>query len=357
MDYGSESMTSKDLLWRGGERNAQMDAARAAGGGMDLAGFDPNKTVDYSQAATGTQATAPPPPSGQSLPGGPGDVKQPPTAPDPNDPFVAQGGGVNINGNWFPKDHPGAIEWMKNNPQAGAPKPGPTEPQPPAAPPTTTPQPATPSPTINDDQKIYRDALLAGMKVDENVTVNDPAIKAQLDPMKAAAERAMRQDVRGGAEAAFADGQDFGAPEKVAAMERMGNQQGMMAAELVGRETQAKRDRIDNYLKEFGASLDTDKKLALQKEMQKLDLDLKKYLGDRDFELGKGDQDIRLKGLDQTGRLGDRELTIREKLGMGGLNNDLQRMLIGDRQFRDRLGFDIGATEADLNRRAMLDSM
>lgn len=46
----------------------------------------------------------------------------PPREPDPNDPFTAMGGGVNVNGQWLPKDHPLAQPYLtgQDTPTAGA---------------------------------------------------------------------------------------------------------------------------------------------------------------------------------------------------------------------------------------------
>jgi len=86
-----------------------------------------------------------------------------------------------------------------------------------------------------------------------------------------------------------------------------------------------------------------------------------KYQTDRGFDMDKlrldADSFIRRLGLEQTGTLANRELDIRDKLGMAGMNAEMTRMLLQDRQFRDRLGFDISKWQADMNREATLSQM
>lgn len=379
--YAAPELNATDAL-------AQKRPAPAnSGGPQDLAGAlggrDEAITRDYN-LATGTSGSVAPPidrqTNSQMLPGSTaGDVKPGPTlappqqgtpgapgsTPNPGqtpDPFAAQGGGVNINGNWFPKDHPGAIEWMKNNPQAapGAPAPGPattpppTEPQPPSNAPTVPP-PGAGTPAESTEQ--FNTALRGLMGTKEVADVKDPVIAAQLDPMRAEAERAMRGEVREGAEAAFAGGQDFGAPETVAARERQGNKVGLAAADLVGRETMANREKILNGLKLYGDRMSQEQRNALEEKLATMDINLKKYLGDKDFELGKGDQDLKRQGLEDARTLGGRELDIKDRLGMGDLNIRSILAQLQNQQFNKRFGLDVGMAEQDANDRAMRAAM
>lgn len=199
---------------------------------------------------------------------------------------------------------------------------------------------------------MYRNTLINQMAQQEVPDVNDAAIKAQLDPMRAEAERAMRGDIRSEAEAAFASDQDFGAPEKVAAQERAGQQVGLKAADLVGRELTARRDQIKSALAQFGDTMEADQKRALEEKLRKMEDATKRYGIDTDRDVAKSDQDIKRYGIDKTTALGEKDISVREKLGMGGLNNDMIRNLMQDRQWRERMGFDYGMAEADLNERA-----
>lgn len=231
----------------------------------------------------------------------------------------------------------------------------------------------------SNQQKMLRDALIAQMTQSKDVSVNDPNIKAQLDPYAAAQERARKEEVSRGAEQAFAGGQDYGSPERMAAAERSGQATGLRASDLVGREIQSKRDEIQKALTEFGGMMSEDQKNALQRRAQDLDAQLKregigadvyktnksydieKYKTDRGFDMDKmrldADTIIKQAGLKQTGDLGNRELDIRDKLGMAGMNAQMTSMLLNDKQFRQKLGLDAGIAEADLNRQALSSLM
>lgn len=216
---------------------------------------------------------------------------------------------------------------------------------------STTPTAAPVTNTANQGgQDVYRNALIAQMAQDEVPDINDKAIKAQLDPARAEATRMMRGDIRSEAEAAFAGDQDFGAPERVAAQERAGNQIGLKAADIMGRELTARRAQIESALKEFGSTMEADQRRALELKLAQIKDATDRYGIDKDY-------DVRKEGIAQTGRLGGRELDIREKLGLGGLNIDLINTMMGNQQANNRLGFDIGSKEADLNERAMRAAM
>lgn len=104
-----------------------------------------------------------------------------------------------------------------------------------------------------------------------------------------------------------------------------------------------------------------DQQAVLERYKTDKTFDMSKYQTDRGFDMDKlrldADTMIRQLGLTQTGTLANRELDIRDKLGMAGLNAEMTRMLLQDRQFRDRLGFDISAWQADQNRLALLQQM
>lgn len=310
-------------------------------------------------------------------------------------------------------------------------------------PPITNPGPGIPPPVnpMDEAARMRRQALIDQMTQGTGVSVDDPNIKQQLDPYAAAMERARREEVNRGAESAFANGQDFGSPEAMAAAERAGQQVGLKGSELVGQELTAKRAEIQHALDSLGQDASEDQKNQLTMKLAELDAQLKregygvetaegaaerasreaiakqendtkikaldsetgwrtyiadleakskaqalaeggrqadqqaileryktdksfdasKYQTDRGFDMDKlrldADTLIRNLGLQQTGTLANRELDIRDKLGMAGLNAEMTRMLLQDRQFRDRLGFDISAWQADQNRQALLSQM
>lgn len=185
-------------------------------------------------------------------------------------------------------------------------------------------------------QDVMRNALIAQMSQDQVPTVDDPAIQAQLNPYAAAMERARRDEVRAGAEEAFGGGQDYGSPEKMAASERAGQKTGLFASQLVGKEMSDRRQQISDALSKFGGLLSQDQSAALQREMAKLDAQLKR------------------EGMAQTGELGRGDLSLRDRLGTQSNGIDLLRTLFGHQEFGQDLGFRIGANEGDMNYKAMM---
>lgn len=303
--------------------------------------YDPNKMLKAY-----TTNAAPPPAQGG---GGGGDMT----------PAQAEAAGVG----WVPANHslygtkgfvgyqdPGAANQV---PAQGAPAPStPNIPQTSVASPTQQDQAAasqTMSPTPGaapaentsnqGGQDVFRNALISQMTANPIPTVDDPAIAAQLSPFAAAQDRARRDEVRAGAESAFAGGQDYGNPEKMAAAERAGQSVGLRASDLVGKELGARRQQIQQALTQFGGTISDDQRRALEKRAQDLD------------------NQIRTQGLAQTGQLGNRELDIRNQLGMGGLNIEMIRAMNQDKQFGQDLGFRIGDAQARYNNAALQQVM
>lgn len=178
--------------------------------------------------------------------------------------------------------------------------------------------------TNQGSQDLYRNTLIQQMTQDATPDVNDPTIQAQLAPAQAAIERARRDEVNAGAEKAFAGGQDYTGTERLAASERAGQQSGLMAADLVGRELQARRSQISDALTKMGNTISDDQRRALEDKLQTLDAT------------------IRQKGLD-----------VQRELGLGDLNLRGIGQQLQNQQFDKRLGFDIGSEQARLNAEAL----
>ncbi len=317
-------------------------------------------------------------------PGGAGTTVAAPVAPPPPLPTTPERAATPSLGPLVADPATGAASHDPTIPDVNMPvtEPSPWEPQTPpvapppvsAPPPVVPPTPVTPGAVTPAGTDIFRDALIKQMGQNEIPSVNDAAIKAQLDPFAAAQTRAMRDEIRSGAEGAFADDQDFGVPERVAAAERAGQNTGLKAADLVGRELTARRQQISDALGKYGDQLSAEQQRQLTAKLAEIDatlksrglditesqgnrgldlnekeLELKKYLGDKDIGIQLSDQDIRKLALTQTGQLGNRELDIRDKLGTMGLNSDMIRTLLADAQFRLQFGLDVGKTQAGLN--------
>lgn len=358
---------AKDLKWRG-----PVAPPPGAASGPNMMKDDPSLSpvlmMDTgNKANAGSAAPQPPPAPGAPPPAAPASAPPAPgaAASAPMTPAQAAAQGIG----WVPQNHqlygtkgfvgyqdPGAANQTPapSGPGAGAPG----TPPPPAVPGAATPgspqsptqqaqaaaaqtNSATPgaAPTENTTnqggQDVMRNALISQMTSNPIPDVNDPSIQAQLNPFAAAQTRAQRDEVRAGAESAFAGGQSYGNPEKMAAAERAGQATGLRASDLVGQELGARRQQIQQALQQFGSMISDDQRRALEKRGQDIDAQ------------------IRQASLTQTGQLGNRELDIRDKIGMGGLNVDLIKTQNQNTQFGQDLGFRVGATQAQLNNQAL----
>lgn len=188
--------------------------------------------------------------------------------------------------------------------------------------------------TNQGTQDVLRNKYL--QQVTQGTTIdaqNDPNIRQQSDAFAAAQERARRDQASDIAEK-FAGSNQTGAQNVEQRMlnERAAQGRASFEADLVGRELQNRRDEINNAMQQLGGMLTGDQERAMQKELANIDAQLKRA------------------GID----LGSKELGLKEKLGMGGLNVDLARLLLQNKQFGQDLGFRIGDREATLNQQALL---
>lgn len=122
-----------------------------------------------------------------------------------------------------------------------------------------------------------------------------------------------------------------------------------------------KQRTLQTKLAELSAATQ-EKGFKLQKELGDLQALLTRE--GRTFEGGENEKNrlleqslaaldaaIKRESLAQTGQLGSQDLALREKLGMGGLNVDLFRALLGDVQFNKDLAGRLGISEAELELR------
>lgn len=196
--------------------------------------------------------------------------------------------------------------------------------------------PPTQNTTNAGSQVSYRDALIQQMNQNPVPSRNDEAVRAQVDPYRAAIDRQVRGQIRDEAESNFGAGQDFGTPERLAAAERGGQASGLFESQVVGREIQARRQQIQQALGMFGESLSDDQRRALQKQLADLDAQLRR------------------EGLSTQSGLGMADIGLRRELGTGSLSNQLLGLLLNNQQFGDRLGLDAALAQAGLNRDALL---
>lgn len=195
-----------------------------------------------------------------------------------------------------------------------------------------TPGAAPTGPTSNQGtQDVVRNSYLQQATQGTNVDRNDPVIRQQSDAYAAGVERQRRQYLAEQAEKGgpYATGAMRGQERATAA--QAGQQIGSFEAQLVGRELDYKRKEILNALDQLGNMVNTDQGMALQRELARLDAQMKE-LGIRS---GEG--------------IAGQELGLKRDLGFGGLNLDLMRLLSQDRQFSDDLGLRIALAEQSGN--------
>lgn len=203
---------------------------------------------------------------------------------------------------------------------------------------------ATPTPTTTNQgtQDVVRNSYLQQATQGTAINRNDPNFKQQTDAFGATQDRARGQYASEAAERLSAKGLgNSGAmqQEQRLADERAATAKGGFEAQLVGRELENRRNEIQQSLGNLRGMISGDQQLALQKELAQLDAQLKQA------------------GIDQSGSLGAQELALKNKLGTGGLNIDLMRLLQQGQQFGDTMGFNVADRTAHWNNVALQNLM
>jgi hypothetical protein len=229
-----------------------------------------------------------------------------------------------------------------------------------------------------------------------SVSTTDPAVAAQSQAFRAAAERSALKNRAGLMEQASAQG--IADTEATRAQGRAIEQQtgqaiGANDAALIGQEIQARRGllqqaldmanqqgmqqeandlqrqiaNLDAVLKSRGLDL-TQSAQTLERDLATLDVNAKQYLADLDAQLRREgystqerlaqlDAKIREMGITSQQTLGTLELALRDKLGTGELNLGFLSTLLQNQQVNNKLGFDIGQWQSILNRDSLLAAM
>lgn len=263
----------------------------------------------------------------------------PPASPDP---FAAMGGGVQVNGGWVPKNHPLAQ-------QAGAPPTG-TPGGAPGAPPAAGGQPtnlsgvlggsATPGATNTGQPTTVAGAFqqaLINRLTPQDITSQNPAIKGTIAANRNAESRGLQKTQQMLAERAASTGQagGFETGLRQAAGESAGRQGAFEGNALFGLHQQQQND-LTNALA-LGGGLLSDQQ---RQDLQRYGIDL--------------DATLRREGLAQSGQLGNRELDIRNTLGLGQLDLGRAGLAQNESQFGRSLGAQLGLGQANLNQQALL---
>jgi hypothetical protein len=273
-------------------------------------------------------------------------------AANPNDPFAAMGGGVQLaGGQWVPANHPlaagktptaptgttatnTATTPAANIPATGAAT-GVGQQATNAQTYSATPAAAPTNNTTNQGvQDVTRNTYLR-LATQGPVDRNNPNVRAQADAYGANVERARRQSVNEAAERMGPYASGALDNERRLSFERAGQATGTFESELVGREIQNQRQEVMQALGAMGGMISDDQRRALEERLADLDAALRR------------------EGLGAQTALGNRDLDIRDRLGQGDLNLRGLIAALQNRQFGQDLGFRIGATEAELNNSAL----
>jgi hypothetical protein len=240
-------------------------------------------------------------------------------------------------GNDFPSLPPGATPPPGYyDPQSGKTAPGgpgaaaaPTTPGAPAGAPAAPTDPNAPPTTVND---AFKKALLDKLNKPIGIDPNDPVIKGQTDAFSLAQTRAAQRDREAMAGRAAATGQlsdtasGGGFNDALSNLaQQQGESEANFNANLSGQELNKQRDDLYRYMALAGNQLSGEESRALQDKLAQLDAQ------------------IRREGIAQQGQLGNADISLRDKLGSGGLNLNLLQLLLGNQQF--------GQAEAGTNAR------
>jgi hypothetical protein len=199
----------------------------------------------------------------------------------------------------------------------------------------------TPYTTNAGAQDALRNTLMDRMtQSPDSVDMNNPVLRQQVDTFNAAAERARRDASADSAEANAGPVTGAGAGAQ-SNEQRLINEKTQQAragfeTQLAASELQNQRDEISNALESMKGLITGDQERALQDKLGQLDAQIKQA------------------GISSSERLGMADIGLKNKLGMAGLNLDLQKMLLQNKQFNNQLGFDASNAAAGYNQRALL---
>lgn len=242
-----------------------------------------------------------------------------------------------------------------------------------------------------------RQALMGLLGQDVNAaSTTDADIAPQSQAYAAAVQRQAGQQraelaERSAAEGTLNSGAFQGGTQAIS--QQAGQSIGANDASLIGQKLDARRQQLQqaiqvsssmgmaeetNNLQRQLANLDAQLKTrdqnisvagqGLQRDLANLDTNTKTYLAQLDAQLTREgrSQDERLAimqnelqryGINANVQLGELDNALKRELGTGQLNLGLLQTLLQNNQVNNRLGFDIGSTQAQLNNQAILAAL
>lgn len=192
----------------------------------------------------------------------------------------------------------------------------------------------TPYSTDPSMQKQVTDSYTQRAQQGTAIDSNDPNIRQQVDPYAAAQERQRRQYETNQAERLSTQGLgNSGAMdlERRRAMETAGQNTGAFESQLIGRELENRRNEIADALKSLGGMVESDQGRQLQRELANIDAAIKR------------------EGIAAQVNTSDREIGLKDKLGMAGINVDLLRTMLQNQQFDKGQSLDWSKFDWDTN--------
>lgn len=190
--------------------------------------------------------------------------------------------------------------------------------------------------TNQGTQDVVRNSYLERASAPLKDPRTQPGYQIQTDAFNAATERARRDASGDLAEGTAGSGQTgMQTSEQRLINERAGQARGNFSADLVRQDLQNQRDDTNKALESLRGMISDDQTRQLQDKLAAIDAQLKQQ------------------SLSSSTDLGNRELSLRDKLGTGGLNLDMIRTLLQNDQFNNNLGFNIGDREAYWNQVAL----
>ncbi len=261
---------------------------------------------------------------------------------DPNqDPFTAMGGGVRVGGNWVPKNHPLAAQAAP----APAPPPAPgTSTQPIATQTQAAQTPVQAGAQVQPGQQTsiagaFQQALVNKLAPGP-LTRNDPQVAPALAANRLSEQRGAERARQTLAEQAAASGTSNSGGFNTQALgieqDRAGRE-GQFAGNAMMQLGQQRSNDISNALAMASGLLSDQERFGLQRELADLDAQLRR------------------EGLGVQQQLGQGDLALRGELGRGGLNLGLLQQMLGNQQFGQNLGAQLGMFNANLNQSALLN--
>lgn len=190
--------------------------------------------------------------------------------------------------------------------------------------------------TNQGTQDVVRNSYLERATKPLSDPRTDQGVRMASDSYNAATERARRDATADLAEGTAGSGQvGFQNAEQRLINERAGQARGSFEADLVQKDLQRQRDETNDALSHLTGMISDDQARALQDKLASLDAQLKTA------------------ALNSSDSLGRAELSLKDKLGTGGLSLDTLKTLLNDQQFNKNLGFNIGDREAFWNQQAL----